>query len=73
VGDHKSEGSWRSLHLREVYEQKLHTSGILWAMLQNKQKPGYCTEHYNVNAEANYLCEDMPEAESKTQEELSLH
>ena len=40
------------MHLREVYEQKLHTSGIVWAMLQNKQKPGYCTEHYNVNAEA---------------------
>jgi hypothetical protein len=31
----------------------------------------YGAGEYNRNTSANYLCEDKPEAESKTQEELS--
>jgi hypothetical protein len=33
----------------------------------------YVTGNHNRNALAHYLCEDKPEAESKPQEELSLH
>jgi hypothetical protein len=33
----------------------------------------YVTGVDNRNASARYLCEDKPEAESKLQEELSLH
>lgn len=33
----------------------------------------YVTGGHNRNASVHYLCEDKPEAESRTQEELSLH
>jgi hypothetical protein len=45
----------------------------MWVMLQDKQKPYYCTEHHHVNAEATSIESELPYSGRSAGNLLEVH